>query len=340
MTTSKTVIQLVVVFFIGKILLSFFVPLSNDEVYYWTYALFPDWSHFDHPPMVGWMIQFFTFDLALDNEVFLRLGSIVTGAIGTILAYKIGKTVKDPTTGWIAAAFYNASIYTGIIAGFMVLPDSPLALFWLMSIYYLMKAFVCDPTSKRARKYILYFGVSAGLAMVSKYHGIFLWIGVIGYILIFARNWLKSLSLYISLISSVLITSPIWLWNIENNFASFGFQGNRILGSEEGVQFGYFFQEIFGEFIYINPVIFVVSVISLIAFFRKRRFIDLRYGRLLVCLAVPLISTVLVMSLFQRTLHHWSGPAYISLFVLSAAYLRSRILDERKILIPSIWLSN
>lgn len=28
------------------------LELGNDEVYYWTYALFPDWSHFDHPPML------------------------------------------------------------------------------------------------------------------------------------------------------------------------------------------------------------------------------------------------------------------------------------------------
>jgi len=39
-----------------------FIGLGNDEVYYFTYALFPDWSHFDHPPMVGWVIQFFSFN--------------------------------------------------------------------------------------------------------------------------------------------------------------------------------------------------------------------------------------------------------------------------------------
>lgn len=33
--------------------LAWYVELGNDEVYYWTYALYPDWSHFDHPPMVG-----------------------------------------------------------------------------------------------------------------------------------------------------------------------------------------------------------------------------------------------------------------------------------------------
>jgi len=34
------------------------IELGNDEVYYLTYARFPDLSHFDHPPMVGLVIQF------------------------------------------------------------------------------------------------------------------------------------------------------------------------------------------------------------------------------------------------------------------------------------------
>ena len=36
------------------------IQLGNDEVYYWTYAKYPDWSHFDHPPMVGFFEQLFT----------------------------------------------------------------------------------------------------------------------------------------------------------------------------------------------------------------------------------------------------------------------------------------
>jgi hypothetical protein len=45
-----------------KLVLSYFLELGNDEVYYYTYALQPDWNHFDHPPMVGWLIRIFTFN--------------------------------------------------------------------------------------------------------------------------------------------------------------------------------------------------------------------------------------------------------------------------------------
>ena len=70
------------------------IELGNDEVYYRLYALFPDWSHFDHPLMVGLTIQFFSFDLLLDSEFFLRLGSIIFGAVNTWIIYQIGRNDK------------------------------------------------------------------------------------------------------------------------------------------------------------------------------------------------------------------------------------------------------
>ena len=67
------------------------IEFGNDEVYYWTYALYPDWSHFDHPPMVGWIIQLFSLNLLLDSEFFIRFSSIVFMTFNTWLMFRIGK---------------------------------------------------------------------------------------------------------------------------------------------------------------------------------------------------------------------------------------------------------
>ncbi|NJN26287.1 MAG: hypothetical protein HC819_10070 [Cyclobacteriaceae bacterium] len=37
-----------------RIFIASTLQLSVDEVYYWTYALYPDWSHFDHPRWWVW----------------------------------------------------------------------------------------------------------------------------------------------------------------------------------------------------------------------------------------------------------------------------------------------
>jgi len=75
----KSLLILIIVSTAIRALIAGFIELGNDEVYYWTYALYPDLSHFDHPPMVGYVIQMFTLNLNLSGEFFIRLHSFFSG---------------------------------------------------------------------------------------------------------------------------------------------------------------------------------------------------------------------------------------------------------------------
>ena len=79
---------------IVKIVVTFFVELGNDEVYYWTYALQPDYNHFDHPPMVGFLIRLTTLNLHWANDTSMRLGAIFGCAISSGFIFNIGKINK------------------------------------------------------------------------------------------------------------------------------------------------------------------------------------------------------------------------------------------------------
>ena len=125
---NKCLILLLSVSALLRGFLAFFLEFGNDEVYYWTYALYPDWSHFDHPPMVGWFIQLFSFNLLFTSEFFLRLSSVVFMTLNTYLIYLIGKHVKNEQTGFYAALLYTASVYVFVITGIFILPDTPLVL--------------------------------------------------------------------------------------------------------------------------------------------------------------------------------------------------------------------
>ena len=72
---------LVLLSLVVRAFLAGFLEFGNDEVYYWTYALFPDVSHFDHPPMVGMLIQLTTLNLAFDSELMIRLGAVLLGTL-------------------------------------------------------------------------------------------------------------------------------------------------------------------------------------------------------------------------------------------------------------------
>ncbi|HSG68384.1 MAG TPA: hypothetical protein VK994_06745, partial [Bacteroidales bacterium] len=65
--TGRALIILILLSLIVRGFLAAFLEFGNDEVYYWTYALYPDLSHFDHPPMVGFLIQLSTLDLLFDS---------------------------------------------------------------------------------------------------------------------------------------------------------------------------------------------------------------------------------------------------------------------------------
>ncbi|MDP4224696.1 MAG: hypothetical protein Q8868_15420, partial [Bacteroidota bacterium] len=77
------------------------LELGNDEAYYWTYALFPDWSHFDHPPVVGLLIQLFTLNLTLGGEIFIRAGALVLSAANIILLFYLVKKLYSRSAAYI-----------------------------------------------------------------------------------------------------------------------------------------------------------------------------------------------------------------------------------------------
>ena len=82
---KKAMVILLVVSLVVRGVLAALLEFGNDEVYYWTYALYPDWSHFDHPPMVGWVIQLFSLNLLFDSEFFIRLASVVFMTVDTYI---------------------------------------------------------------------------------------------------------------------------------------------------------------------------------------------------------------------------------------------------------------
>jgi hypothetical protein len=169
---------------------------------------------------------------------------------------------------------------------------------------------------------LIFFGLFAGLAMLSKYSGVFLWVGMGLYILIFNRKQLKNPYLYLSLLISAICCIPILYWNIQNGFISFQFHGERVGGNS--INFGTFGTEIAGEFFYNNPVVFILAIIAIIAVLKKKTVMDKSVKRLILCIAFPMIVVFWVFSLMRPTLPHWSAPAYVSLILLVAIHLREK----------------
>ncbi len=317
--------------------LAAFIEFGNDEVYYWTYAMYPDWSHFDHPGMVGWVMQIFSLNLLFTSEFALRLSSIIFMTIDTYIIYKLGCLVKNKLAGFYAALLYTASLYCFIITGVFIMPDTPLMMFTLLAIWCFLKYFMASSRDKAClvpTGYILLAGLFAGLALLSKYSAIFIWVGVGLYILIYDRKQLKNKYLYLSALISVVCMLPVLIWNLRNDFISFTFHGDRVslFGKLQPLDF---IAEIAGELGYNNPINYVLIIIALVAFFKGRKYLDVTSGRLLLCFALPFVGLFWFFSLMRETLPHWSAPAFSLLILFPASFFADKqSVIEDKIKLP------
>ncbi|MBN2174424.1 MAG: glycosyltransferase family 39 protein [Bacteroidales bacterium] len=334
---KKKIFILISVSVIVRIFLANFTELGNDEVYYWTYALYPDLSHFDHPPMVGFMIQLFSFNLFFESELWIRLSSIVLGSVNIWLIYLIGSRINGNRTGFYSAVLYVSSLYGSVITGIFILPDTPQMFFWVLSLFYIIQMVEPNNQIKQSNFLFIAFGITAGLALLSKYTSIFLWIGVFIYVLIYNRQKLKTGILYLSVMISILIFLPVILWNFQNDFISFTFQGGRVAISDKSFfRPDYFLLEILGEFFYNNPINVVIVILSLFSIAKRRIPINPQI-KILLSIGLPLIITFLVISLFKRTLPHWTAPGYTTLLIVAAYYLDISYQEiTKKGILPSI----
>lgn len=322
---KKRVLYLIITCTIIRIILACLVELGNDEVYYYTYALHLQKNYFDHPPAVAILIKLFTANLLLQQQVFIRLGSIVFAAIATWIVFNIGKLIRNERTGWFAAVLYSTSLYSSIIAGTFILPDSPQVVFWLAAIWAMLQLVIIYRDNKKGiyTQWLL-FGLLTGLCVMCKVHGIFLWAGMGLYMLFYNRKMFLHPGFYIAVIITAVIISPIFIWNIENNFITWRYHSERVIVQRFKVDIDSFIQVFFGQLFYNNPLNVFILIAALVNG-RKNKILPADTNRVLLLCGLPIIICVTGIALFRSVLPHWSGPGFLTLSFISAAFLDKKL---------------
>ncbi len=305
-----------------RALVAALTDLGNDEVYYWTYALYPDWSHFDHPPMVGWIINLFTGNLALDTPFMLRLPALVLGTLNTWLVWRLGLLIGNKKTGWYAALLYTGSLYATVLCGTFILPDTPLGAFYLASLYFMLRACGCTNDAQEKPSSFIWAGLFAGAAMLSKYTGAFLWLGTLLYLLLYNRKMFKNPWLWAGLFLSLLLVTPVIWWNSTNPASGLSFHADRVAFFGKKPQLLSLGREVLGSFLYNNPVQIILLIGALRYYIHlKRRQRTKKLFRIVLFQSVPMVAIFFFFSLFRDTLPHWSAPAFFPLWLFTAAVL-------------------
>ena len=327
---SKKVFKLILISTLIRCIIASSSELGNVEAYYWTFAQHLQWNYFDHPPIVGWLIRLTTANLQLHSEFFTRAGAIISSAVSTWLIFMIGSKINNERTGWFAALLYTSSLYASLGAGAYILPDSPQLVFWFLSIFLLVKILHSKQPHSNLTLLWCYWGIATGLCVMCKAHGIFLWLGLILYCLLFDRSWFKCRGIYLSAIITIVIVSPIIIWNLQNHFASYAFHSHRVSLSDATIHFERFAKQLLKMILITNPVNFFLICICLVVY--RKLSVWKKDIQLILCCSLPLILLLLIVSLFRETYPHWSGPAWSTLLLIPAIRLN---MDPGNKVIPN-----
>jgi 4-amino-4-deoxy-L-arabinose transferase-like glycosyltransferase len=214
----------------------FAAPLP-DEAYYWLWGRHPQLSYFDHPPLQAWM-QGAAQAVFGTHPVVLRLPpalSTLTIA-GTLLywARRFGLSGAD-TLALLAtvAAIPLLHIYTAIAFNDHIM----LALLALATIpaARLFDRLAAGGPVPRADLYLT--GLLIGLAGLGKYNAALFGIG-----LAVAAAWhpgtrrlYRSPHLYLAMALALACLTPVFAWNVSNDWASFAFNLSERLSPPLGL---------------------------------------------------------------------------------------------------------
>jgi len=326
LTTPQAVLLIIATGSLLRLVLAHAVGLGVDESYMAGISRQFHWSYFDHPPLHAWLAGGWA-EIFGESPLALRLPFIVLFAGTTWLMYALTAEAYGERAGlWAVIAFSLAPVFTLSTASW-VLPDGPLMFFLLLAAVLTRRALTAANDSA-AWLYWLGAGAAGGLAMLSKYLAIFFFAGAGLYLLTSQayRLWLTRPQPWAGIALACLIFAPVIVWNVQNDFASFAFQGVR--ARPESLKMTWLLQGIGGQLLYLMPWIAIALFIAIIKAVPGRQPPDSFF----VLLSAPAIGIFLVLAFVTRILPHWAMAGWLFAFPLLGRDLAALAAGQARIL--------
>lgn len=206
------------------------LDLVMDEAQYWDWTRRLQLSYYSKPPLIAWIIAFWT-SLLGDTEIGVRMGAVVGAAASQALLYLgVAKLFGKPKAAlWTLVIASTTPLF--LASGLLMTTDNPLLVCWLGALLCLYAAgrgqggvwpwlglAACMAVGLLAKYMMLAF---AGVAVL---HGFML--GRAG---LLPRGFWPRLAGSLG-IGAALGLAPVIVWNIENDFVAF-----KHVGSQAGV---------------------------------------------------------------------------------------------------------
>ncbi|BBH53271.1 ArnT family glycosyltransferase [Fluviispira sanaruensis] len=292
--------------------------MSNDEVYYWDWSRNLQLSYLDAPPFVAWIsyLGSLLFSGALGARFLLPLIHVFSTLFLVLSGQKYAELTAKKFSNEAALSILILSqlIPAFNLEGILLLPDASLLLGISGALYFLLSAFNSKENKNKNKfplKYAFLFGLFLGISALSKYHALPIAVGFFlaaAYVK-FKINKTFDFSFWsVAILVSIFVASPVFIWNYQNNFASFHFQSQHGF-ADFSFSYKSFLRYLIGIIIYLLPWFFVLFF----AFIIKIRKEHTQTKSIYLISILPffiLIGIISYSALGKDTLPHWTMPGF------------------------------
>lgn len=304
---------------LGRAAYARFPDLFPEEAYYWSYAKHLDYGYLDHPPVVAWLIALGTRlfgDTGFGVRVFALLASLAT----SFFAFRLAALLYGRRAAAVAVLAVQVLPFF-FLSGIVMTPDAPLTACWSAMLFFLARALL-----ERSIWAWLGVGLALGFGMLSKYTIALLGPATLLFLALDpdSRFWFRHAAPYLAVALSVVIFSPVVVWNATHHWASFAFQTTE----RTRVRRHFALHELLGTILCVlTPAgawlaVHGISTPPATPFLLSE---DLSRRRRLftrVFTLVPL-AVFVVFSLTHRVKLNWTGPLWLAVIPALAAFLTS-----------------
>jgi len=300
-----------------KFVLAWIIPMSGDEAYFIVWAKHPDFGFYDHPPMIGWVLQLLLYFGS--SEVLLRLPAILLTTLIGIGIYQLLRPHNE-TKATLVAILYLVSPLN--VLNVLITNDTVLILFAFLSV-----ATLCKALPRNRMPWYAVSGALLGMAFLSKYFAALLGLGYLAYFIFSDKSAEKTRGFILLLFAALPFALLNLYWNYTHCWDNILF---NLYNRNEGEQLSLGKVAIFlGTQIYLMtpPVIYYL--------FKHRAALRHKIKRdhqlLFACAFLLPMAAFMLLSMKKTIGLHWVLAFYPFLFLLLPLYLsRDELLKSLK----------
>ncbi len=312
-------------------------PLSNDESYYWDWGQKLQLSYYDHPPGISWV-----------TAINAHLGSgllavrLLVPFMQALASFFMLLCLREIHPQWRPRDFLLLSLATVLLPGFSLLgifalPDA--------GLYPCISAALFLTLRFRSRETLglvdgLLWGALLGLAGVFKYHALPIGAGM-GLALLFARRstFKADLGFWCSvLVAGLTMTLPVWIWNIQNDWASIRYQTEHGMGGLQ-LQWSGGLRTMLGILLFVTPAFAIMLLLTIKRMIRNPAALPEGVTWIILGSSLPVLLLVGGVSFFKPVLLHWLMPGLWLLLPAWVYFYSDRIAQSKRTWVLAFLLS-